>query len=81
VSKTNHRRQYKGNTDDRAEYAVNYTGYEVPDGGPPETTYATLVHGTRCNQRERAGAKKYIHSRTRRRVRDWIDAEGWEEAE
>lgn len=74
--KTNHQRGYKDNEDKRTEYTTLSIYEESPDG---EIIHATATGpgvdhccGKHGAARDRAGAKKYVHSRRRRRTRDWL---------
>lgn len=74
MSKTNHQRGNKDNTDYRSEYILLEVKQECPDGS---VVRATAVNGDSVNgkhgvARGRRGAKKYVHSRRRRATRDWL---------
>ena len=83
MPKTNHQRGYIENVGTRTEYTTLSMTEAVPDGGEPIVAYATGPGVDHCcgkhgAAKDRAGAKKFVHSRTRRRVRDWIKTlTGW----
>ncbi len=74
--KTNHRRRGKDNRNYRAEYFTLGIHEMAPDGEVvwanargPGVDHCCGKHGA---ARDRRGAKKFVHSRIRRRTRDWL---------
>jgi hypothetical protein len=75
--KTNHRRQYVENVGERSEY-ITMELHEVAVDGEVVSAYAKgpkadSVCGKHVAAKDRAGAKKFVHSRIRRRTRDWLN--------
>ena len=74
--KTNHRRKGKDNPNNPSEYFDKERIQLDTEGNPifAISTTAIVDHckGKHGAARDRAGAKKFVHSRRRRRTRDWL---------